>query len=206
MNYLSALPSSVPALSPLIPFFLYIFRATSPSPSCTLVWCPAPLCVLLYPRALLHLGVTPCARVRPAASSSCAASSYSRVHNRAPSYTIVNRVPSCTLAAISCAFMYPCVCPPATSCALLHPCVPSCTLVVPRTSCALLQHRVPSCNIVCPPATPCAFLHLYVPSFTLMCHPAPSYDLVRRHVQNHIRIDVLIAFLSLFNSTSLSTS
>ena len=177
MNYLGALPSSVPALSPLIPFFPYIFCATSPSPSCTLVWCPAPLCVLLYPRALLHLGVTPCALVRPAASSSCAASSYSRVHNRTPSYTIVNRVPSCTLAlprtpvpsctlaAISCAFLYPCVCPPATSCALLHPCVVSCTLVVPRTSCALLQHRVPSCTFTYPHSPSCAILHPHIPSW-----------------------------------------
>ena len=185
MNYLSALPSSVPALSPLIPFFLYIFRATSPSPSCTLVWCPAPLCVLLYPRALLHLGVTPCAPVRPAASSSCAASSYSRVHNRAPSYTIVctpaplrslvhlcppvplrqYRVPSCTLA-----------------CALLRHRVPSCTRVWSPAPSSSLAHPVPSCNIVCLPATSCALLQHRVPSCTFMYPHSPSCAILLPHM------------------------
>ena len=171
----------------------FAFQCSGPLPTNTFF----PLHFSCYfPFTILHPRVVPCTLVcapvsscspapwcnslRPAASSSCAASSYSRVHNRMPSYTIVNRVPSCTLAlprtpvpsctlaAISCAFMYPCVCPPATSCALLHPCVPSCTLVVPRTSCALLQHRVPSCNTVCLPAPLCTLIHPHVPSCTLI--------------------------------------
>ena len=104
-------------------------------------------------------------------------------------------VPSCSPAPW-CNSLRPCApcCIPVLCCLLIRPCAQSYALLHNRQSCALLHPCVPSYT--------CALLYPCVPSFTLMCHPAPSYNLVRRHVQNHIRIDVLIAFLSLFNSTS----
>lgn len=182
MNYLGALPSSVPALSPLIPFFPYIFCATSPSPSCTLVWCtlvcapvpscsPAPWCNSLRPCAPCCILVLCCLLILPCAQS------YALLHNRQSCALLHPRAPSYT-----CALLYPCgnivclpvplrvpscdiVCPPAPVCALLHPRRPSHILCPPATSCALLQHRVPSCTFMYPHSPSCAILHAHMLSW-----------------------------------------